>query len=127
MHETRRRQKQQHRHRGQPHEVPPGSRGIAPDADNESSHEKNRGSLDQEFAEHRQEKVRIHGAGYFDLALADLMIASMRWSSSAESFPPSPSTSAATALESDPSKNVCTTRFSAERLAFARGSVGMKI
>jgi hypothetical protein len=55
------------------------------------------------------------------------MMSSMRFSSSAESLPPSPSTSAATALESEPSKNVCTTRCNAERLAFARGSVGMKI
>ena len=61
-----------------------------------------------------------------DFFFADSMTVSIRRSSSAESLPLPPSTSAATALASEPSKNVCTTRFNAERLAFSRGSVGRK-
>jgi len=58
------------------------------------------------------------------LGLAFRMMVSRRSNSSAGSLPPASSTSAATALASEPSKNVSTTRFNAEGRTFSRVSVG---
>ena len=122
LQELRERQHDQRGKYGQAQGVPVRCGGAPERSMQKRGKQEERSAFQKQVEQLREVGFGIQG-GY--LVLAFLMMASIRFSSSGGSLPSAVSTRAATASASEPSKNVWTTRFSADLLSAARVVVGM--